>query len=289
MTAALRRFKGAIALAVSLFATSVGTARASELPTDVKPDIFCPANIQEVVALHYGGSTAFQYADDAFGVVLSASQPKTISGSIVALTSTAFYRVGFDRQILQPVTRKISLNGAAVHEETDYESKPIYFRLPQREAIQAVWIGDIFVNGQPAECATLPHSGYGVYSDPRYSVSGGLSPQDIASAAPAKPPPAVFLRKLDMSGCDKILKEAHMTQGVSPAYPRGLAIKQHSVIVKIALNAAGGVADAAILQSSGNDWIDAEAMNAAIHSRYAAKEFLCTPVPGYYSFRANFL
>ncbi|MBV9277133.1 MAG: energy transducer TonB [Candidatus Eremiobacteraeota bacterium] len=227
-------------------------------------------------------------ADNAFALQVSAQAPKTVSGKIIVLTSSAFYSIPLPRQSLVQTVIMISLNGKPVRKETVYQSQPIYFALPQKEAVQAAWITDIAEDDKPAECATLPFAAYAGNVNQPYSTSGGLAARDVRAEAPAKMPLATFLKRLDMNGCDKVVTEARMIDGVSPAYPLGEGPQRTTVIVKIALNAVGTVADAAILQSGGNDAFDASAMNASIHSRYAPKQFLCTPVPGFYSFRANF-
>gem|GEM_PF-5119144 len=49
---------------------------------------------------------------------------------------------------------------------TTYSSPAIYVSLPSAMPLNAVWIGDITVDGKAAECATLP----------RYVSRGNASP-----------------------------------------------------------------------------------------------------------------
>lgn len=58
--------------------------------------------------------------------------------------------------------------------------------------------------------------------------------------------------------------------------------------VRIALNAAGVLTDTAVLESSGNRWIDQAALRAARLSRYRAESRDCAHVAGTYAFVVDF-
>ena len=82
---------------------------------------------------------------------------------------------------------------------------------------------------------------------------------------------------------------------MSPAFPPGIHTilpegvpGTATVILKLAIDSVGKLADLSILKSSGDADIDRAAFYAAAHSVYKPRQFLCAPVPGYYSFRANF-
>lgn len=58
--------------------------------------------------------------------------------------------------------------------------------------------------------------------------------------------------------------------------------------VRIALNASGALTETAVLESSGNRWIDQAALRAARLSRYSAESRDCTHVAGKYAFVVDF-
>ncbi|MDP9110731.1 MAG: TonB family protein [Candidatus Eremiobacteraeota bacterium] len=115
-----------------------------------------------------------------------------------------------------------------------------------------------------------------------------MSVEDVRKRARAHPPLAVTEKRLDLSACPTVAKEAEPLSLRTPDYPGGVLVRRTSVIVRIALDAAGHVADASVLQRGGSPAFDAQALAAAVKSRYNPRLFLCSSIPSFYTFRANF-
>lgn len=82
-----------------------------------------------------------------------------------------------------------------------------------------------------------------------------------------------------------------MLRGVTPEYPES-AVRAHlgavSVSVKIEFDEAARLVGIGLLSSSGYTDIDRATQAAALLSTYSGAVRNCSPVPGAYSFRANF-
>ena len=281
-------------LAVLVFLTCapasalVGTDLSKE-----EPDPFCPARAVLLTPIHQmersPGETDLG-TDRLFAVTLQADAPKTVSGSLQVLSNDQPFSVSFSDISFTPATLTVTNGATVARSQTIYNSAPIYFALPAVLPVDAVWVFDLAVNGKPAICGTLPlyfHGPKYTAGDPfSYAVSG-TGETDIRSHVPGAAPAAIAEPKLDRSDCPQLVTEGLLVSGFSPTYPSGLQPRRGEVYVKIAVDAAGKVADAAVYSSKVLEF-DRAAFYAAVHSQYEPRRFLCTPVPGFYLFRTVF-
>ncbi len=113
-------------------------------------------------------------------------------------------------------------------------------------------------------------------------LSEGLSaPGPAASAAPA----ATAIPK---PSCSTPFAPAVATDPVSATVPDGFEGESAVAQVRVTLDAAGNVTDAAIYRSAGNVLLDRSALAAAKLSRYRAEIRDCEPAGGSYLFTVEF-
>ncbi|MBC5816696.1 MAG: TonB family protein [Candidatus Eremiobacteraeota bacterium] len=254
------------------------------------PDLFCPARVVSVIPIHDAAWREDDLGtDDTFAVILAADVAKTVSGTLQVLSHDQPLKVPFSNIALTASPYSVTDGKNIVRSGTTYNSAPLYFALPHSMTLTAVWIYDLKLDGKPADCGTLPlyHAHYKSLSPLKWH-GGAMSDVDVRRQAPPHPPLAVAEKRIDFSGCPAVVKEAEAVSLQTPEYPRGVALRKTSVIIRIALDAAGRVADASVLQSGGTPEFDAQAFTAAVKSRYNPRLFLCASVPGFYTFRANF-
>ncbi|MDQ6929291.1 MAG: energy transducer TonB [Candidatus Eremiobacteraeota bacterium] len=255
------------------------------------PDPFCAARVTGIVPIHQLSLPVDEHdlgTDDEYGVIVEADEAKTISGNIEVLSRNQPYSVRFTQELL-PAEYAVRDGQNVVRSGTAFKSAPVYFRLPVKSPLDAVWIGSVSVAGKPADCATLPlvHNDAANLTNLK-TQEAGLTAAEIRTSAPVSAPRAIPGTAVNRADCPALVKDARMVSGYTPPYPAGVSIRSATVLVKIALDAAGNVADASVLKSGGNAAIDNNAVFAAIHSSFAPRTFLCTPIPGFYVFRAHF-
>ena len=108
-----------------------------------------------------------------------------------------------------------------------------------------------------------------------------VAPGPVASAAPAataEPKPA----------CSVPFAPAVATDAVAATIPDGFEGETGIAQVRVTLDAAGKVTDAAIYRSAGNFMLDRAAIAAARMSRYRAEIRDCEPAGGSYLFTVDF-
>ncbi|MFN2527695.1 MAG: TonB family protein [Candidatus Baltobacteraceae bacterium] len=282
----------AIFLCIVLIAGSVRPAQAlvgDDIYKDA-PDLFCPARVVSVISIHDAAPREDDLGmDDAFAVILAADVAKTVSGTLQILSHDRPMKVPFTNVALAPSPYSVTQGKKTVRSGTTYRSAPFYFSLPHAMPLTAVWIYDLLIDGKPADCGTLPvyHAHYKELA-PLEWHGGVTRDEDVRRQAPPHPPLAADEKRIDLSACPAVVKEAEAVSLQTPYYPRGVALRKTSVIIRIALDAAGGVADASVLQRGAAPEFDAQALMAAVKSRYNPRLFLCSSVPGFYTFRANF-
>lgn len=255
-----------------------------------QPDLFCPAQVVSVIPMRDQPSTEPDLGtDDTFAVKLVSDTPKTVSGTLQVLSHNQPFKVAFSNVVLTASAYSVTSGKNVVRSGTKYYSAPLYFALPHAMPLTAVWIFDMTVNDKAADCATQP-----LYRSNDRSLhqltwhEGGISAEVARAHAPSHPTLAVQEATLDMSGCLAPIKEGEMTSAQTPVYPRGVSLTKTHVLVELALDAAGRVADASVLQSSGFLPFDAAALAAGVHSHFNPRLFLCSSIPGRYLFRVNF-
>ena len=59
-------------------------------------------------------------------------------------------------------------------------------------------------------------------------------------------------------------------------------------VIRVVIDEAGSLQNAAVLMSSGNKWLDAEAIRAARVARYVSATERCRPVPSVAKLRVDF-
>jgi len=123
---------------------------------------------------------------------------------------------------------------------------------------------------------------------PSSSTWSGPSDDEVRRLAPAHPPVAVPEKKLDLTTCAQPFQESRAQVLQAPVWPAGAGRLKAHVIIKIALDATGRVADASVLLGSKSEVFDTSALAAAVNSEYSPRLFLCSPIPGFSTFRANF-
>jgi TonB family protein len=105
-------------------------------------------------------------------------------------------------------------------------------------------------------------------------------PGNLGLAAPSIP--------AYVSGCANPNREATITNAVAPSVPGASRTGESvTVIVRVSVNQTGGIRWLRVVQSSGDDWVDAAVMKAAHDSTYAPRYVGCQPVSGEYLFEAQ--
>jgi TonB family protein len=256
------------------------------------PDPFCPARVVSAVSMRAHPATETDLGtDDVFAIKLASDTPKTVSGSLQVLSGNQPFKVSFANVALSPSPYTVTSGKDVLRSGTAYYSAPIYFALPRPMPVHAVWIYEILVDGKSADCGTLPlyHTAYKGTVLPVLTHEGGMSDEDARLHAPQHPPLAAEEKRIDFSDCATPLKEGEAVSLKQPQYPGGVALRTTTVLIKLALDAAGHVADASVLQSGGDKAFDLLALDSAANSRFNPRLFLCSSIPGFYVFRARFI
>ena len=256
-----------------------------------QPDLFCAARVDSVTPVHQTGLTTAEKdlgRDHEFAVVLEADTPQTLSGSVQLLSGSQPYLAQFASTTLSPFSYAIKEGQHVVRSGTMYKSAPIFVRLPRTETLQAAWLFDLAVNGKTVDCETLPF----LFSDSRLPAnlsleSGGPSGDDLHNAmAPAQE--AVAEKPFDFSDCLHPIAWPQIASRFSVTYPPNAPLRDAYVDIRVSLDAAGHVADASVVRSSGNKDLDVSGLYAAVHSTFNPMLFLCSSVPSFYTYRAEF-
>jgi TonB family protein len=109
------------------------------------------------------------------------------------------------------------------------------------------------------------------------------------SVATAVPGDADTAPPTEAPACADPNRDAVASNVVSPEYPSSESgIGSVAVLVAVTIDAAGGVSDVRVSQSSGNAAIDQAALRAARASSYRPRLVNCVPSAGTYIFRAEF-
>ncbi|MDP9018286.1 MAG: energy transducer TonB [Candidatus Eremiobacteraeota bacterium] len=258
--------------------------------SQAKPDLFCPAFVSRVVPIHQLKLPASEKdlgTDSEFAVVLSAGSQKSISGTLKFFSKDEAFKVAFATSLNKVAPGRTSVG---VSPNQSFQSPVIYVRFPAAIALDAAWVDEPLVDGKPADCATLPF----VFFDQRYADKpspGGATDADIR-AHPDSNLRVQSLGKVDMHDCPQVYSDAKIVAYVSPRFPAEAkeidAEYYEAIVANIALDAAGHIADITLLQPSHYKPFNRETLLAISKTAFAPRKFLCTPVPSFFSFRAEF-
>ena len=253
----------------ALFTLASGVAEAAGLPTHLKPGIFCPAEVASVIPVHSSndGNRSDLGTDNQFAVLLQSDTAQPVSGTIQAAAGKTLYGARFNSDGFNAVG------------PSQYVSTPIYIELPMAVAVQAVWLSDVSVGGAAVHCPPLPITRNGGAARSSLTPTSQLVAK-IKSDAPSRGVPAERLRDIELGRCGDVYENARIVDLTPPT-----GSSAEPVVISIALNAAGGVADVAVAKSSGDLEFDGNALVAAKNARFAPAQFMCSPVPGFYSLR----
>ncbi|MDP9018284.1 MAG: energy transducer TonB [Candidatus Eremiobacteraeota bacterium] len=254
-----------------------------------KPDLFCPATVSRVVPIHELDMPSAEHdlgSDSDFAIVLSADQPKKIAGTLKFFSKGELFQVDFSSSLNQPAALQ---EADGTNPSRSFISPVIYVKFPAAVSLEAAWIDEVAVDGKPAECATLPHV-YSLQVNFDKQFLGMLTNKSIreqgTAGLRARP-----VGKVDMRNCPEIYVDAKAVLLESPNWPveeRYERSTKGMVIAKVALDAAGHVVDVSLLKSSEYKFMNRETLVAVTKSVFSPRKFLCEPVPGFYSFRAQF-
>lgn len=181
-------------------------------------------------------------------------------------------------------------------------SSPVYYvTLPQADALLRV----VAVNGGADPASAQPcrpeHADTDYYrrltAGKYYTVNQADRDRqdkliDIYIQGVTLVPALITVARVSTAGkpCPVRYRSAFTTAPVAPRYPT-LAREQSATgvaFVRVDLDVDGSVAGTSIFRSSGNQMLDASAMDAARGSAYNAEIFRCEPISGSYIFRAEF-
>ena len=252
----------------------------------------CPAQTNVAVPLHHAHENVEGVQDTQFGLLLHGEQPRNVAGTLTILSAGKLFTVPFAPVSLAPVVYHAEAARGELFHYTAFESAPVYFSLPQAAPVDAVWISAAGADGAaPAACPALPASAKpSPVQQIRYT--GGLTADQIVAMAPAAPPAAAYAGPAPMQGCAHPFMYAKATALVTPEFPaaaRDQGFTGGTTLVRIVLDDRGSIRDATVLAGTGFAMIDNAALRAARISRYDPALLMCKPVPGVYSFRANFM
>lgn len=112
---------------------------------------------------------------------------------------------------------------------------------------------------------------------------GQKGPSDIKSTPTFS---ASYKQALPAPACGNVYTPATVMRAVSP---RGIQTsKMLRVKIAIYINSDGSLAKSYVYKSSGVNYADTLALDAANRSSYVPAKFLCTPIVGEYLFTADF-
>ena len=254
---------------------------------------YCPADVN----IHAVGVPAGQ-PSALYSVALSALTPRSVSGTIVVGGSEKWYAVPFDKMRLDPValqwqdiyatfTRKQSMSNAFYLKfDAPILIDHAYLRVGtvteerllgwDNEEHGCPYDGKPAITGSGSSMLKLLQVPPGMDATPS-PQSLVLSPHGIVVPGP--------------TDCAKPFADASVTSAMRPDVRSDFTaanISQALAVVQVALNEDGGVDDAWIWKSTGNDQFDSAALLAAKRSRYAPKIAFCKAVPGMYVFFVNY-
>ena len=250
---------------------------------------FCAASAFKVLPIHTPVSADGK--DTVFGYQLRAEAERTVIGILDIYSGGDLYEVPITSMHLTMKKQTIPVDG--VTNDFSYPifaSSPLYFRFEKARKVDAVWVAAASTPDlKPVDCPTMPVAP-ATSPQPRAEKSE-ITDADIRSQVPLDPARAVIQSHIDAGTCTTVYKDATMIRGATPDYPeraRELGLGPVTVFVKIAVASTGSVIGAWIVGSSGEASVDRATLIAARGSQYAPASFLCLPVPGTYTFRANF-
>jgi len=249
----------------------------------------CAAEPALLVPLHRTAS------DDAYGYVLHASAPRTVSGHLeIYAGSTTGYEVAFQNVELHRAVHQLYRSDSAPFlRYVDYESAPLYFSLPLKAAISDVWVGHAkFEKSPDVECPASPYD----LAEARQSLvetlrnEGGANPSAIRGGAPPALPAASAV-PMPERGCGAAYTPPALAQAQPASYPQNLNYSSNGpidVISKVLVGPDRQVRDAWLFGGSGYVAFDAEGLRAAAHSKYRSATFLCQHVPSVFIYVQRF-
>jgi TonB family protein len=247
---------------------------------------FCPATLHvQAVGADRNDDAA---PAEVYGFDLSALVPRSVSATLAFDTSAGWYTADVPTVSLAEKDRHYTLRGVRfVHR--DFVSPVMYLRFPQAVKLNHSWV---YRSGD-ATCPPPAAVGKGQNAHGKSALKMDPADEDRLSNAPPADAPILSVKSstpLEIAACDEPFRFATATNPVAPRFPdmaRMMGAYGTSV-VNVAIDAEGSVADAWIFASSGNNYLDKAAMDAAKATTYEAGRSYCRPVPGSYRFIINF-
>jgi TonB family protein len=249
------------AATVSLPASAAADPTPTAAPTEPLPS-GCPGT--QVLATRDG---------KAYVATFGRNTPWAGTISISFYTATDAYSV----QLPISATKQV---GAS-----DYRSEPITILNPAADKLDDAEI-DFGGTDDAGPCIDYFHLPDDLSTDPDVKKA-------FADVDPAQPPvsPVKVVGESAALTCKHPYKSAAVAGDPAQLfYPQSAQLSGATgrVLVKIKLTPTASVAEASIVRSSGNDYLDASALSTATKTHYSPEIFRCKPVVSYYLFAANF-
>lgn len=260
---------------------------------------FCPAGMSIKPVGTNGDGLLGDTTASLYGFELTAMGARTVSGTLAFDTDKGWYTAQVPAVPLAAKVRHYS-TPYVKYTEQDFVSQRMYVRFPNDVRLFNTWLyraaaSDDGPFGWQARgtVSCMPRPKRDIRTKRRRSPLIKLDPadDDRLSDAPrasstvldAKASSALF-----SENCPEPFKDAVATAPVTPQWPIGLRpAAETSSVVMVAVNADGSVADAWIDGPSGYQQFDAEAVDAAKHSKYTGALAYCQAVPGTYLFNVT--
>jgi len=175
-------------------------------------------------------------------------------------------------------------------------SAPAYVTLPKLDFLTAV---RAVLADNAAQTAKSCSSHFGYTDFYQRQAIGGYQPTDAWSAwrqqrvdALARGPAivAATVTSDTAPSCDHPNAVVGVTNMVQPMYPK-LAREQGisgTATIRVDVDEKGGVTNAYVFKSAGDNSLDVAALNAARQSKYSPETFRCLPLPATYDFVMSF-
>src|SRR5579883_1445960 len=226
-----------------------------------------------------------------YGIQLRALSQRRVTVRLAFDTSAGWYQADVTDAELSPSIRTIPIKYPV--DVPMAASAILYVRFPSSVTVnhafvtRALSIGDVFHwsdRGQ-VTCPLAPEA----WHDPDYSLAdlrdlGAPAPRDATflAATPRSP--------LEAASCPnpyQLPKTLHAVDAVYPDAARAVGATG-SIVIGVALNPNGSVADTWVQGSSNDTTLDAAAQSAAQSSTYQAARTYCQDVPAIYYFVVTF-
>jgi TonB family protein len=252
---------------------------------------FCAATVSTFIPIHNTAVSKTDLGTDTeFGFKLRAETARTIDATLAVYAGGDLYELRLHRIALSVHTETEKLdpgNSDASLVRTVFESTPMYFRFAKAMTADAAWISEAGVDGAPKSCPTMPYAG--IADQSRAATISDVPPATVRAMAATDAPRIRLEAHVDAGACATKFVPAKGQLLVAPDFPEVARGNNHMIaIATVALDSAGKVADAWIVGSSGSPEVDAATLRAAKASTYLPAEFLCVPISGLFTFRANF-